>query len=374
MKRIVPLILILSLSAITSTACFNNNRIDPISLPGPPAPIIIAPESESNQTPDSGLPESESVSEPGPDFINPLTGMGTWTDVSNNRPIAIMINNIRTGLPQHGISRADIIYETMVEGGLTRNLAVFQDISSVGIIGSIRSARPYFVDIAQGHDAILMHAGGSPDTIRLIRSRKINNIDDLNGPRGRNVFFRDQSRRSRLGSEHSLMTSGERIANELAGFGYRLEHEPDYKHTLRFLADGIPVRGFSATRVDVVFSGAKSTTFIYDEASNLYYVEQYGMPSIDANDDTQLSVTNVIVINTSISNIPGDNRNRQRVITEGTGSGYYINGGKNTEITWTRNRITDPFTFTLPDTSILDLGTGRTYICIIPLSATPRFE
>ena len=95
-------------------------------------------------------------------YHNPLTGEGLEEDISGQRPFAVMLNNLSKALPQLGVSQADVIYEIVAEGGITRMLAVFQDIEGVGDLGSVRSARDYYVSLACGHDAISVHAGGSP--------------------------------------------------------------------------------------------------------------------------------------------------------------------------------------------------------------------
>ena len=373
--RVLTLIIVILFASSMLLACSADE------IPEPEAedtPAETAPEYEPVPVADiEAEPNPEPLPEPEPGetgFYNPLTGVATWEDISNNRPIAVMVNNVRTGLPQQGTSRADIIYETLVEGGLTRTVAIFQDVSRVGVIGSVRSARLVYVDIAQAHDAILMHAGGSPEAIREIRNRGLETINEIGGPRGRNIFFRDSARRSRLGSEHSLMTSGERITDEIEDLGFRLQHESDYEHSLEFVEDGTPAGGSTANRVTVTFSGAKTTTFVFNSEQNRYDLEQFGRPHLDANDDTQLSVTNVIVIRTSITGIPGDDAGRRRIVTEGSGTGYFINGGRYIEINWTRESLSDPFSFTLLDGSPLMLGVGRTYICIIPTNESVVFE
>jgi hypothetical protein len=80
-------------------------------------------------------------------YTNPLTGEGMDEGISANRPWAIMINNLDKALPQCGISQADIIYEIPAEGGVTRMMAIFSDISDVEAIGSMRSLRPYYADV-----------------------------------------------------------------------------------------------------------------------------------------------------------------------------------------------------------------------------------
>ena len=94
-------------------------------------------------------------------YVNPLTGEGCAQDISQKRPVAVMLNNLKKALPQLGVSQADLIYELPAEGGITRMMAVFQSVEGVGDLGSVRSARDYYVSLARGHDAVFLHAGGS---------------------------------------------------------------------------------------------------------------------------------------------------------------------------------------------------------------------
>jgi hypothetical protein len=103
-------------------------------------------EAEPEEEPEAQPPEEE----PEPEFLNPLTGLPISEEDVGNRPIAVMLNNIKAALPQYGISSADIIYEVPAEGGITRMLAIYQSVADVGNIGSVRSTRPYYLDLAQG--------------------------------------------------------------------------------------------------------------------------------------------------------------------------------------------------------------------------------
>ena len=92
-----------------------------------------------------------------------------------------MINNINLAQPQCGIGDADIIYEVMAEGGVTRMMAIFSDIKNAGRIGSMRSIRTYYVDIAMAYGAVAVHAGYSQQANDRIRSNGVNNIDGVTG-------------------------------------------------------------------------------------------------------------------------------------------------------------------------------------------------
>ena len=254
-------------------------------------------------------------------------------------------------------------------------LAIFQDASHVELIGSIRSARHYTVQIAQGHDAILVCAGRSPQAQSEIASLGIPVLNEVEGPH-REIFFRDRNRipNNRVSLLHSVVISGERIREWLPEYGFRLEHQSDYRHTLNFVEDGTPQRGDAATEVEVRFSGAKTTSFFYDEAERAYHVRQANTDFIDANNNARAAFANVLVLKTSITNIPGDNSGRINVETTGRGTGYFINGGRVTEINWIRTDLSSPFSYTLLDGTPLDLGIGRTYICIVPVNARITFR
>src|SRR5699024_10139363 len=94
---------------------------------------------------------TEATTTAAPMPLNPLTGLETESDeaVLLRKPVAIMIGNSPDALPQFGVSKADILVEMMAEGGITRLMGIWQDPSGMERIGSVRSARPYFIDMAQ---------------------------------------------------------------------------------------------------------------------------------------------------------------------------------------------------------------------------------
>ena len=166
----------------------------------PPVEPEPAPEVEPEPVPQ----------EPVPGGINPLTGLPMEEEYENNRPVAVMFNNLKAAQPQLGVSQADIIYEIPAEGGITRMVGLFQTMDGVGTLGSIRSTRTYYLEVALGHDAVLLHAGGSPDAYEKISAWKVNNIDGVRGGSNQEkVFWRDAERKKNAGYEHSMLTSGE---------------------------------------------------------------------------------------------------------------------------------------------------------------------
>jgi len=299
----------------------------------------------------------------------PLTGMPLDEARAQNRPLAVVIANCVESVPMNGVYHADVIYEILVEGGMTRMLAVFQDFSEVQKVGSIRSARHYTVELAHSHNAFLIHAGGSqPYAYNLIAALGVTNFDEVGGVR-REIFFRDRQRipGRRLDSLHSVVTTNERVARFFPQFDLDLEHDPDFEQGWVFSDDATPANGSPATRAVVQFTtGGKSTTFTFDENENAYFVNQFRRDFVDANNALRPSFANVIVLRTSVTAMPGDGAGRQDMVTIGEGEGYFLHGGRYVPITWSREDRDSPFVFTNMDGSLLELGRGSTYICIIP--------
>ncbi len=313
---------------------------------------------------------SQELPDPGPAYTNPLTGEGTEVDLTANRPVAIMLNNLRKALPQCGVSQADMIYEVCAEGGITRMMAVFQSLDGVGSLGSVRSSRAYYVDLAAGLDAIYIHAGGSDGAYSAIKQYGVFNIDGVNGPYGGTMFWRDANRRKTAGYEHSLFTSEERIEKLLSGSlsKMRQTHKEGYSLPLSFGEDGTP-NGSDANTISIRFSQYKTGLFTYAPQSKTYLVSQKvdgkDGPYMDGNNDQQVAVTNVLVLCTDISRIPGDTAGRLDVRLTGSGDGWFACGGKYIPITWSKASANEAFRFTAADGQELELGVGKTYINIV---------
>lgn len=302
--------------------------------------------------------------EPGLSGVNPLTGLPMDRAYENSRPVAVMLNDLKAAQPQLGVSQADIIYEVPAEGGITRMLAVFQSLKGVGDLGSIRSTRPYYLELALSHDALLVHAGGSPDAYADIHSWGVDNMDGVNGGSDAKVFWRDPERRKKAGYEHSMLTSGESILGYLAKGYFRTEHKSGYSYLQTFTDDGTPAVGTAAGQISVKYSYYKTASFAYDAAAGKYLVSQYGGPYIDGNTEEQVGVTNVLVLKTSIGVISGDTAGRLSVKLTGSGDGIYCCGGKSVPIRWSKAGRNSPFVYTLADGSFLALGRGTSYVCI----------
>ncbi|MCI8870488.1 MAG: DUF3048 domain-containing protein [Lawsonibacter sp.] len=367
-KRLTAFVLALLLGSAVSCSPKTPPPAESASQPGPePAVSAIAPAEPDPQP----VPE-EPAELP---FVNPLTGEGCETDISKNRPIAVMLNNLKKALPQMGVSRADIIYEIPAEGGITRMLALFQDIGGVGTIGSVRSARDYYVSLACGHDAIYLHAGGSPQAYTAISNWGVAALDCVNGPYEGTLYWRDEQRRKTVGMEHSVVTSSEKIQELFPTYTrLRQEHKDGFDFPWTFAQEAAPSGGKQADTVTVAFSTYKTGVFQYDGDTGLYYVSEYGQPYVDGNSGEQVAVKNVLILNTDVSIIPGDSAGRLKVRTTGSGKGVFACGGKAEDITWSRASDSAPLTFLNAQGKPLELGVGTSYINIIGSTSSYTLE
>ena len=306
-------------------------------------------------------PEPEPEPEPEPPYVpagtNPLTGLPMEPEDEEMRPVAVMLNNLKAAQPQLGISQADIIYEVTAEGGITRMLGLYQTMDGIGTLGSIRSTRPYYIELALGHDALLVHAGGSQEAYSDIYSWKVDNMDGVRGGSDAEIFWRDRDRQRNNGYEHSLITSGEKIQAYLDQGRFDTEHRDGWEEALHFAQDGTPAGGERAEHITLRFSAYKTGTFDYEPAAGQYLAGQYGENHVDAATGMQVAATNVLVK------------------TVGEGKGTFFCGGKAAAIQWSREDRNSPFVYTLEDGTPLTLGQGKSYICLIsPKVSTLKYE
>ena len=353
MKRFFALILALSLLLCACGGAPAETTAPPTTVPPTTVPVTTAP-------PETTVPPTTEPTEPPPVDVNPLTGEAL-EEVNDSRPTAIMINNLVKAVPQCGISKADMIYEIIAEGSVTRFMAIFHDLSDVGVIGPVRSVRPYFYRVAQHYGAILSSAGGSDEAIDMIKSA---GYDYLNGIAGAGSwFYRDEWRRSNRGYEHSLMTTGEKLMNAAEKFGYDTTME-DTDYGFNFTAEPMTA-GEAAGEITVWFyQNGKKTVMTYDESTGLYTMTQHGNTATDANDDSVLMFRNILVLEAD-SHVK-DKKGHLEVQMTGTGTGYYARDGRIIPIQWSRESNSSHYVYTDMEGNPISFGVGKTYVAITP--------
>lgn len=371
-NRGAVLCLALTLILTLAAGCTKSSEPPPVSEEPTPSPSPSA----------TSLPKPTVTSLPTPTVDpallgkNPLTGEVLPEDVpEGRRPTAIMLNNLKKALPMSGNADADIIYEALAEGGITRMLGVYYSPDALEKIGTVRSARSYYLEMALGHDAIFVHAGGSYIVYNEIKQWGVKTLDYVNGGSyTRLMAWRDEYRRKNVGSEHSVYTSGQHLLAAIEKAKVQTEQREGYTLGWSFAENSLPSGGTAAENVSIPFTNKKSTVFHYDAATRLYAVEEYDKPFMDEMKDAQVTVTNVLALHTDVSPVPGDKEGRLNIRMTGEGTGYWAAGGKVVPIHWSKKTRDDPFVFTTEDGKPVQLAVGKSYIGIINMTAKPVFS
>jgi len=305
--------------------------------------------------------EEATTEDPHPgEFYNELTG--EWSkDYVPKRPIAIMINNIVDALPSSSTKQADIIYECMVEGGITRIMPIFSEYDSIEKLGSVRSARHYYINIANEYDAIYLCYGQSAPTKKVLNKGAIDAINGLTYDAG---YYRDESRVA----PHNVYTTGERIVKGIEDFGYSAEYSETHEKVLSFHEEDTDLENATtANTVHVSFGSYMKPYFTYIPEKGVYERYEYGNAQIDnmaAEDDNILTFKNIIVQCSSYECINPKN-DLQELTQVGTGSGYYCTNGKAIPITWEKTSKKSKTKYYTEDGEELLLNPGKTWVSII---------
>ncbi|MBR1718554.1 MAG: DUF3048 domain-containing protein [Bacilli bacterium] len=328
---------------------------------------------------------------------------------SKTRPIAVMINNHNQARPYHsGLDKAQIVYEFIVEGGITRMLAIFKD-QDVSRIGPVRSSRHYYLDYALENDAIYVHWGWSPQAESDIRSLGVNNLNGLYDY----GFSRDQNLIGKINLEHTAITSTDGIKEAVKRKAYRTEYKTDNVEdnlVLKYSANeinlgkdsvilnlndgsglsltstsfiksyveginaGIPVQSDSkvANKVVIPYSNYMTVSYIYD-SDNKYYL-RYANNSVHKDYITgeQYHFKNILIL--KVENHTMDSYGRQDLKNVGTGKGYYITNGYAKEITWHKDSRANKTKYKYLDGSEVIVNDGNTFIQVEPIGMNPTIS
>ena len=182
MKRIIALVLVL-----TALLCGCGRKEEPVptTMPTEAAPATVPTEAPTTEPPTE--PPTEPVV-----YHNPLTGE-LMDAPFDKRIYAVTINNLKEAMPHIGVQDADIFMEMYVNGSIVRGLALYTDPSGVPAIGSVRSTRKMFTQLAQAYDLVVAHAGGSDTVLDDVKAKGIDNFS-IDVSKDSPYAFRDMDR------------------------------------------------------------------------------------------------------------------------------------------------------------------------------------
>lgn len=280
---------------------------------------------------------------------------------SKERPIAVMIDNQTQALPHAGLQDAYMVYEAIVEGGITRLMAVYKG-ASTSLIGPVRSSRHYYLDYALENDAIYAHYGWSDRAKGDISSLGIDNLNGItNAP---NAYYRDQKRYA----PHNVFTSMENLKKEASEKSYLLTTSESLLLNYKVDEFGLDKNegAIVANNVVIRYSNYHTTTYQYDVTNKVYLRSMNGKIHQDAVTGNQYTAKNIIV--EKVANQAFDSYGRQELQNIGTGDGYYLTNGYAIPITWSKTSRGAKTVYKTLQGKEINVNDGNTYIQIQPIN------
>ena len=317
--------------------------------------------------------DSLSQVEEKPTVAAPITGVlfdeETAPDFESIRPLGIMVNNHTSARPQSGLNEADITYEVVAEGGITRFLAFYQS-STPEKLGPVRSTREYYLVIVKElGDAMLMHIGWSPQAEAAIKNWPVRSLFQ-----GGAQFYRDQQRLAAgVATEHTAYVDGP----ELRELGDTLGWEGTRDFPSWEFKDDAPVSSDDLNyttdlSIDFWFRGDYSSIWEYNPENNTYLkstgydVNGNPIPHLDQETNEQVEVKNLIVQFADEQGIAGDDKGRLEYQLTGSGSGFIFIDGKVIPATWSKADRDSRTMFFDNDGNEVQFNRGRFWVAIVP--------
>jgi hypothetical protein len=301
----------------------------------------------------------------------PLTGMPLAGGSATKRPLYVKIDNNPTARPHYGITKADQVYEWLVEGLTTRLAAVYQS-RDPDVLGSVRSVRMTDLPIVPSLGGALVYSGGGPEELMAIHydDAVAHRYIDLRPgygwgyrvpfrPAPYNYFTTYRALQGAIGAapdadQPAIVPSWDflppTVTDPLAG-GFK---------------DSVP-----ATSITVPYRAGFGVGYRYDEASKAYARFNNGVREIDGENGEAVAAKNIVIILTAVHFTtafgldPAGNPKLDMALT-GTGPAIVFRDGKRVDATWTRPDIFDVYTLTTTGGEAVRLAPGQTWIHVVP--------
>lgn len=281
---------------------------------------------------------------------------------SNKRPIAVMINTHKEARPQAGLSDAFIVYELMVEGGITRMMALYSQDFNEEKIGSVRSSRHNYLDYVLENDAIYIHWGGSDVAYDHLSKLDIDRIDGM--VYGGKYFTTDSSLKRSL--EHTRFTSSDLIKSGIEKLKLRTTTDSGYllNYTGEIVDLSTKEGAKIANKVTLKYSSYQTVGYEYNNEEQVYYRSMSGEKHTDLVTGEQYKFKNIIAYSVTYNSYEGTKLQDLKNI--GSGEGVYITNGYSIPIKWIKDTREGKTKYTYMDGTEIDVSDGNTFIQIYP--------
>jgi hypothetical protein len=299
-------------------------------------------------------------------FESPINGVLTEKAITEKHPLAVIVENHPDARPQSGLAQADIVYEAIAEGGITRFLSIFGT-TEAEKVGPVRSARTFFVDWAHGYNAYLAHVGGNMDALDKIKAEKTPDLDQFAYP---SSYWREFA--AGLATEHTMYTNTAKLRAQATKNNYSTANNFNLWKFKDDPKDEAKTSLPETQKVTVNFSSAQYlVAFAYDKATNSYKRSLAGKPHNDKLTKAQLNPKNVIVMTVKRKAVTTRiNEAGYQMTTVGTGKAQIFIDGKTITGTWKKQSETDRESFYDENGQEVVFNRGQFWICVIPPEAT----
>lgn len=309
-----------------------------------------------------------------PIYYSTITGEEVDSEAAINKPVtAIMIENSPDARPQSGLKDAEVVYEAVAEGGITRFLAVYQQ-KKPKLIGPVRSLRMYYLDWATPYNASIAHVGGSYKALQTVRSGSYRDIDQFFNA---DYYWRATDRYA----PHNVYTSSSKLDQLNTRKGYessqplglqrvdveKTDDETDTKSEAESTEAEADGSESAASTIDLSISGPLyNSSYTYDAKTKLYARSQAGAPHLDR-EAGRITARVVVALRVNMTQVLEDGY-RENIVTSGKGEAVIFQDGKVIEATWHKTDQKGQLTFTGTDGAPIKLARGTTWISAIPTS------
>lgn len=300
--------------------------------------------------------------------VAPLTGRRFPADTNPQLqgPVVMgKVDNSWGARPQAGLSHADVVYEEMVEGGITRYLALFHS-RIPPRFGPIRSVRPMDPDLAAPYGGILAYSGGQKPFVLAARATGLYNASETS-----EHTIRTMIRVHDRVVPHNLFV----VAQYMQSRHMKLAPPTSNLQFAKSVAETSAQTGKPVKQVVAVFPRTKAT-WIYDSNYGVFMRYQDGRACIDADFNVQISAANVLILRVKIDRSFKDFRygSVPKTIFEGKGVGQVLTGGKIIDINWSKKDQKSQAVFTTKDGAPLTVATGTSWFEMVPTTEGGKVE
>jgi len=338
----VRTVFILAILALCSLAASGISRLMPARQ--------IVEQKQSFDTQNSAVAEYNNI----PSYYIRRHLDGTYIDPKNADyyPVAVMIDNDPNARPQAGLAHAQIVYEALMEGAITRFMAIFSESKNTPEeIGPVRSARPYFIDWAQGYDALYAHVGGSPEALGELKNVSMYNINEFYQGK---YFWRSSGREA----PHNVLSAAKNFYFYLDNLNIRSADYRSWQYK-----DEAPIHERGGQNIDINFNNPLfAVSWQYDKEENQYRRLMAGAPHNDA-DGTPIAAKNIIIMKVPTQIIDTELRRRMQNIGEGK-TWYCLNGICQTG-TWKKTSATEREVIYDDNNEEVKFNAGTTWIEVV---------